>query len=46
MIPNRNKPEQPAVGDFTVEHEHARRQVARALQVGGSTVIVAADQWA
>ena len=44
MIPNRNKPEQPAVGDFTVEHEHARRQVARALQVGGSTVIVAADQ--
>lgn len=44
MIPNRNKPEQPGVGDFTVEHEHARRQVARALQVGGSTVIVAADQ--
>ena len=44
MIPNRNKPEQPAVGDFTVEHEHARRQVATALQVGGSTVIVAADQ--
>ena len=44
MIPNRNKPEQPQVGDFTVEHEHARRQVATALQVGGSTVIVAADQ--
>lgn len=44
MIPNRNKPEQPEVGDFTVEHEHARRQVATALQVGGSTVIVAADQ--
>ena len=44
MIPNRNKPEQPGVGDFTVEHEHARRQVARALQLGGSTVIVAADQ--
>ena len=44
MIPYRNKPEQPAVGDFIVEHEHARRQVARALQVGGRTVIVAADQ--
>ena len=44
MIPDRNKPDQPSVGDFTVEHEHARRQVATALQVGGNTVIVAADQ--
>jgi hypothetical protein len=44
MIPDRNKLEQPGVGDFTVEHEHARRQVATALQVGGNTVIVAADQ--
>jgi hypothetical protein len=44
MIPNRNKVEQPSVGSFTLEHEHAQQQVVTALQVSGSTVIVAGDQ--
>ena len=44
MIPNRNKVEQPSIGNFTLEHEHAQRRVVHALQTSGNTVIVAADQ--
>ena len=43
MIPNRNKVEQPNIGYFTLEHEHAQR-IVHALQTSGNTVIVAADQ--
>ena len=44
MIPKRDNQERPGVGDFTIEHEQARRQVAAALQVSGSTVIVASER--
>ena len=44
MIPNRNRVEQPSVGNFTLEHEQNQRQVLAALQVSGNTVIVAGDQ--
>ena len=43
MIPNRDKVEQPNIGYFTLEHEHAQR-IVQALQTSGNTVIVAADQ--
>ena len=44
MIPNRNKVEQPNIGYFTLEHEHAQRRIVQALQTSGNTVIVAADR--
>ena len=44
MIPNRDKVEQPNIGYFTLEHEHAQRRIVQALQTSGNTVIVAADQ--
>lgn len=44
MIPNRNKAVQPSTGSFTLEHEHAQRQVVTAIQVSGTTAIVAAVQ--
>ena len=44
MIPKRDNQERPGLGDFTIEHEQARRQVAAALQVSGSTVIVASER--
>ena len=44
MIPKRDNQERPGVGDFTIEHEQARRQVAAALQVSGGTVIVASER--
>ena len=44
MIPKRDNQERPGVGDFAIEHEQARRQVAAALQVSGRTVIVASER--